>query len=62
MHERVILFHRQFPNKRIVPTSLRRLYLRHAMRRKKVRQVKNMLLSARKKFVTRCGTMLAGIA
>ena len=62
MRERVILFHRQFPNKRIAPTSLRRLYLRHAVRRKKVRQEKNMPLSARKKFVSRCGTMLAGIA
>jgi len=34
---RTILFHRQFPNKRIAVTSLRRLYLRHGIKRKKVR-------------------------
>ena len=46
MRERVVLFHRQFPNKRIAPTSLRRFYLKNAVRRKKVRQEKSMPLSA----------------
>ena len=35
-----MLFHRQFPNKRIAITSLRRLYLKNGIKRKKVRQEK----------------------
>ena len=35
-----MLFHRRFLDKRIAVTSLRRLYLRHRIRRKKVRQEK----------------------
>ena len=38
--ERCILFHRNFPNKKIAPTSLRRFYLQHKIKRKKVRQEK----------------------
>ena len=40
LQERTVLFHRRFPDKRISTTSLRRLYLRNGVRRKKVRQVK----------------------
>ena len=40
MKERVILFHRQFVNKVISVTSLRRLYLKHRVKRKRVRQEK----------------------
>ena len=38
--ERCQLFHRRFPNKRIAPTSLRRLYQQNKIKRKKVRQEK----------------------
>ena len=37
LKERAKLFHRKFPNKKIAPTSLRRLYLKHKVRRKAVR-------------------------
>jgi hypothetical protein len=37
---RTVLFHRQYPNKRIAVTSLRRLYLKNKVSRKKVRQEK----------------------
>ena len=40
MKMRTTLFHRQFPDKRIAVTSLRRLYLKHKVKRKKVRQEK----------------------
>ena len=40
MKERCKLFHRKFPNKRIAVTTLRRLYLKNKVRRKKVRQEK----------------------
>ena len=42
MQERVILFHRQFMNKKIAITSLRRLYLKNRVKRKKVRQHKGV--------------------
>ena len=35
-----MLFHRTFPDKRIAVTSLRKLYLRNGIKRKKVRQEK----------------------
>ena len=38
MRQRTVLFHRRFTDKRIAVTSLRRLYLRHGIRCKKVRQ------------------------
>ena len=47
MKKRTVFFHRQFTNKRIAVTSLRRLYLRHGIKCKKVRQEKVMPLSAR---------------
>ena len=46
LKERTILFHRRFPHKVIAATSLRRLYLKHGVRIKKVRQEKVMTLSA----------------
>ncbi len=42
MKERTVLFHRRFTDKRIAVTSLRRLYLRHGIRCKKVRLEKTM--------------------
>jgi hypothetical protein len=42
MQERVVLFHRQFMNKKIAITSLRRLYLKNRVKRKKVRQHKGV--------------------
>ena len=47
MKKRTVFFHRQFTNKRIAVTSLRRLYLRHGIKCKKVRQEKVMPLPAR---------------
>jgi hypothetical protein len=40
--ERTILFHRRFPNKKISVTSLRRLYLANKVKRKAVRQFKEI--------------------
>ena len=50
MWKRTVHFHRQFTNKRIAVTSLQRLYLRHGIKCKKVRQEKYMPYSARKDF------------
>lgn len=36
--ERCVLFHRRFPNKRLALTTLRRIYAKHKIKRKKVRQ------------------------
>ena len=38
--ERTVRFHRIYTDKRIAVTSLRRLYLKHGIKRKKVRQEK----------------------
>ena len=35
--ERCLLFHRRFPNKRLAITTLRRIYAKHKIKRKKVR-------------------------
>ena len=51
MNKRTVFFHRQYTNKRIAVTSLRRLYLKHGIKCKKVRQEKVMPYSARKDFV-----------
>ena len=61
MQKRTVFFHRQFTNKRIAVTSLRRLYLRHGIKCKKVRQEKVMPLSARKDFVQNCRNLLEHI-
>ena len=50
MKMRTTLFHRQFPNKRIAVTSLRRLYLRHKVKRKKVRQEKYLPPGTQQRF------------
>ncbi len=61
MKERTVLFHRRFPDKRIAVTSLRRLYLRHGIRRKKVRLEKAMTLRVRQNFVQNCQALLASM-
>ena len=40
LKERTVRFHRRFTDKRIAITSLRRLYLKNGIKRKKVRQEK----------------------
>ena len=61
MKQRTILFHRRFPDKRIAITSLRRLYLRHGIRRKKVRLEKTMTQRVRRNFVQLCQDLLAQV-
>jgi len=56
-----VFFHRKFTNKRIAVTSLRRLYLRHGIKCKKVRQEKVMPLAARKDFVQNCRNLVEHI-
>jgi len=59
MQQRAVLFHRRFPDKRIAITTLRRLYLRHGIRRKKVRLEKTMTQRVRRNFVQNCQRLLA---
>jgi len=59
MKQRTILFHRQFTDKRIAVTSLRRLYLRHGIRCKKIRLEKTMTQRVRRNFVQNCKNLLA---
>ena len=59
MKQRTVLFHRRFPDKRIAVTTLRRLYLRHGIRRKKVRLEKTMTQRVRRNFVQNCERLLA---
>ena len=54
MKQRTVLFHRRFTDKRIAVTSLRRLYLRHGIRCKKVRLEKSMTQRVRRNFVQNC--------
>ena len=61
MRQRTILFHRRFPDKRIAVTSLRRLYLRHGIRCKKVRLEKTMTQRVRRNFVQNCQSLLVQI-
>ena len=56
------MFHRRFTDKRIAVTSLRRLYLRHGVKRKKVRQEKAMPARSRNQFVQNCKNLLATLA
>ena len=58
LKRRTILFHRQFPYKRIAVTSLRRLYLKNGIKRKKVRQEKHMPAHARADFQRKCRNLL----
>jgi hypothetical protein len=61
MKQRTILFHRRFTDKRIAITTLRRLYLRHGIRCKKVRLEKTMTQRVRRNFVQNCQSLLAEI-
>ena len=54
MKQRTVLFHRRFTDKRIAITSLRRLYLRHGIRCKKVRLEKSMTQRVRRNFGQFC--------
>ena len=54
MKLRTIMFHRQFTDKRIAVTSLRKLYLKNGIKRKKVRMEKVMPRNQRSDFVQRC--------
>ena len=58
MKERVRAFHGKFTHKRISVTSLRRLYLKNGIKRKKVRQEKFMPEHVRRNFRFRCATTL----
>jgi len=59
MKERTVLFHRRFPDKRIAVTSLRRLYLKHTVRRKRVRHEKVMPPGLRAEYAGKCSELLA---
>ena len=61
MKQRTVLFHRRFTDKRIAVTSLRRLYLRHGIRCKKVRLEKTMTQRVRRDFVQNCQRLLAEV-
>ena len=54
MRERAVLFHRQFPDKRIAITTLRRLYLKNGIRCKKIRLIKTLSQRVRLNFVQLC--------
>ncbi len=62
LKERTVRFHRRFTDKRIAVTSLRRLYLRNGVKRKKVRQEKAMPPGSRIKFAQNCKNLLATLA
>ena len=51
---RTTLFHRTFPEKRIAVTSLRRLYLKQGIKRKKVRQEKYLPPRTQASFKENC--------
>ena len=50
LKQRTVRFHRQFTDKRIAVTSLRRLYLSHGVRRKKIRKEKVMPPALRERY------------
>ena len=51
---RTILFHRKFINKTIAVTSLRKLYLKHGIKRKKIRQEKSSEYRTRADYKGKC--------
>lgn len=61
MKERQVRFHRWFQNKRIAITSLRRLYLKNGVRRKKVRQEKYLPNTTRQNYVQICQNVVQQI-
>ena len=62
MKQRTVYFHRQFTDKRIAVTSLRRLYQKHGIKRKKVRQEKSNPWKDRRGFVEECQKRLDQLA
>ena len=58
LKQRCKLFHRQFVNKKIAVTSLRRLYLKHGVKRKAVRQEKLKPQHVMNDFSARCKLVL----
>ena len=56
--ERCVLFHRRFPNKRLALTTLRRIYAKHKIKRKKVRQEKHLPGNYKANFAARCKELL----
>ena len=58
LQKRAKLFHRRFTDKRIAVTSLRRLYIKNGIKRKKVRQEKNMSEKVQRDFVQLCVNLL----
>ena len=56
-----VRFHRQFTDKRIAVTSLRRLYLSHGVRRKKVRKEKVLPPRLKERYTEQCCAVLANI-
>ena len=58
LKQRCKLFHRQFVNKKIAVTSLRRLYLKHGIKRKAVRQEKLKPQHVMNDFSARCKLVL----
>lgn len=58
MKQRVIRFHRVYPNKRVAVTSLRRLYLKHGIRRKKLRQEKVIPSAQKLHYAENCREVL----
>ena len=61
MMQRTVYFHRKFTNKRIAVTSLRRLYLKHGIKSKKVRQEKVMPAKTRENFVLNSRSLVEDI-
>ena len=59
MKERTVMFHMQFPDKRIAVTSLRRLYLKNKIKRKKLRQEKVMPPVQKLEYAESCREVLA---
>ena len=58
LKQRCKLFHRYFINKKIAVTSLRRLYLKHGIKRKAVRQEKVKPQHVLNEFAGRCKQVL----
>ena len=61
MKERCTLFHRKFTDKKIAVTSLRRLYLKNKIKRKKVRQDKYLPPNINKNFQAQCQQLLSEV-
>ena len=58
LEKRTKLFHRRFTDKRIAVTTLRKLYVKNGLKRKKVRQEKIMHEVTRRDFVQKCVNLL----